>query len=123
MKVLVIDDEDDIRHVAKLALGRVGGMEVVDTGHSVDAVDIAAREAPDAILLDVMMPERDGPSTLAALRADDRTAAIPVVFLTAKVMPSEILRLKALGVAGVLTKPFDPMTLAAALRAALGSGL
>jgi CheY-like chemotaxis protein len=123
MKVLVIDDEDDIRHVAKLALGRVGGMEVVDTGHSVDAVEIAAREAPDAILLDVMMPERDGPSTLAALRADDRTAAIPVVFLTAKVMPSEILRLKALGVAGVLTKPFDPMTLAAALRAALGSGL
>jgi CheY-like chemotaxis protein len=122
MKVLVIDDEDDIRHVAKLALGRVGGMEVVDTGHSVDAVEIAAREAPDAILLDVMMPERDGPSTLAALRADDRTAAIPVVFLTAKVMPSEILRLKALGVAGVLTKPFDPMTLAAALRAALGSG-
>ena len=122
MKVLVIDDEDDIRHVAKLALGRVGGMEVVDTGHSPDAVEIAAREAPDAILLDVMMPERDGPSTLAALRADDRTAAIPVVFLTAKVMPSEILRLKALGVAGVLTKPFDPMTLAAALRAALGSG-
>ncbi len=121
MKVLVIDDEDDIRHVARLALGRVGGMEVADTGRSEEAVDVALREKPDVILLDVMMPRRDGPATLAALRADERTAAIPVVFLTAKVMPSEIQRLQSLGVAGVLTKPFDPMTLAAALRATLGS--
>jgi CheY-like chemotaxis protein len=121
VKVLVIDDEDDIRHVARLALGRVGGMEVADTGRSEEAVDVALREKPDVILLDVMMPRRDGPATLAALRADERTAAIPVVFLTAKVMPSEIQRLQSLGVAGVLTKPFDPMTLAAALRATLGS--
>lgn len=120
MKVLVIDDEDDIRKVARLALSRVGGMEVADTGRSEDAVDIAAREKPDAILLDVMMPGCDGPATLAALRADARTVAIPVVFLTAKAMPDEIQRLKTLGAAGVLTKPFDPMTLAAALRATLG---
>jgi CheY-like chemotaxis protein len=119
MKVLVVDDEDDIRHVARLALGRVGGMEVVDTGRSEDAVDLAARESPDVILLDVMMPGRDGPATLAALRADARTTAIPVVFLTAKAMPDEIERLRALGAAGVLTKPFDPMTLAASLRASL----
>jgi CheY-like chemotaxis protein len=122
MKVLVIDDEDDIRHVARLALGRAGGMEVVDTARSEDAVNLAARERPDVILLDVMMPGRDGPATLAALRADERTAAVPVVFLTAKAMPSEIQRLKTLGAAGVLTKPFDPMTLAAALRATLGTG-
>jgi two-component system, OmpR family, response regulator len=121
MKVLVIDDEDDIRHVARLALGRVGGMDVADTARSEDAVDLAARERPDVILLDVMMPGRDGPATLAALRADERTAAIPVVFLTAKAMPSEVQRLKTLGAAGVLTKPFDPMTLAAALRATLRS--
>ena len=121
MKVLVIDDEDDIRRVARLALERVGGMEVADTGRSEDAVAIALQEKPDAVLLDVMMPLRDGPATLAALRADPRTAAIPVVFLTAKVMPSEIQRLRSLGAAGVLTKPFDPMTLAASLRAVLGS--
>jgi CheY-like chemotaxis protein len=121
MKVLIVDDEDDIRQVARLALSRVGGMDVVDTGRSEDAVGIAAREKPDAILLDVMMPGRDGPATLAALRADGRTAAIPVVFLTAKAMPAEIQRLQALGAAGVLTKPFDPMTLAAAFRAALGT--
>lgn len=121
MKVLVIDDEDDIRRVARIALGRVGGMEVVDTGRSEEATDLAARETPDAILLDVMMPGLDGPGTLAALRADARTAAIPVVFLTAKAMPVEIQRLRALGAAGVLTKPFDPMTLAAALRGILGT--
>lgn len=121
MKVLVVDDESDIRQVARLALGRVGGMEVVDTGRSEEAVDLAAREKPDAILLDVMMPALDGPATLGALRADERTAAIPVVFLTAKAMPAEIQRLRALGAVGVLTKPFDPMTLAAALRAILGS--
>ncbi len=119
--MLVIDDEDDIRQVARLALGRVGGMAVADTGRSEEAVDIALREKPDVILLDVMMPLRDGPATLAALRADERTAEIPVVFLTAKVMPSEIQRLRTLGAVGVLTKPFDPMTLAASLRAALGS--
>ncbi len=121
MKVLVIDDEDDIRQISRLALARVGGMDVVDTGASVEAVEMAVRERPDAILLDVMMPGRDGPATLAALRADPRTAAIPIVFLTAKVMPAEILRLKELGAAGVLTKPFDPMTLAASLRAVLSA--
>jgi CheY-like chemotaxis protein len=121
MKVLVVDDEDDIRRVARLALARVGGMDVVDTGRSEEAVETAAREKPDAILLDVMMPGLDGPGTLAALRADARTSAIPVVFLTAKAMPAEIQRLRALGAAGVLTKPFDPMTLAAALRGVLGT--
>lgn len=122
MKVLVIDDEDDIRQVARLALARVGGMEVADTSRSEEAVEIAVRERPDVVLLDVMMPGRDGPATLAALRADERTAALPVVFLTAKAMPAEIQRLKSLGATGVLTKPFDPMTLAAALRATLGAG-
>jgi CheY-like chemotaxis protein len=121
MKVLVVDDEADIRQVARLALGRVGGMQVVDTGRSDEAVDLAAREKPDAILLDVMMPGLDGPGALGALRADARTEAIPVVFLTAKAMPAEIQRLRALGAVGVLTKPFDPMTLAAALRAILGT--
>ena len=82
---------------------------------------LAIAEAPDAILLDVMMPGRDGPGTLALLKADPRTARIPVIFLTAKAMTAEIERLRALGAAGVLTKPFDPMTLAASVRAILGA--
>ena len=72
---------------------------------------MAARERPDAILLDVMLPGLDGPSTLERLRALDGCSAIPVIFLTAKAQQAEVRRLKDLGPAGVLTKPFDPMTL------------
>ena len=120
MKVLVIDDEEDIRRIAHLALARVGKMEVVDAGSGPEGVRKAQEERPDAILLDVMMPGLDGPSTLAALRANPATAAIPVVFLTAKAMTAELERLRGLCPAGVLTKPFDPMTLASDLRAVLG---
>ena len=121
MKVLIIDDEDDIRRISKLALGRVGGMDVVDASGGDAGMALAVAEAPDAILLDVMMPGRDGPATLALLKADPRTAHIPVIFLTAKAMAAEIERLRALGAAGVLTKPFDPMSLAASVRAILGA--
>ncbi len=121
MKILIIDDEDDIRAIARLALGRVGGMDVRDASGGRDGFQKALEEAPDAILLDVMMPETDGPATLGLLKADPRTAGIPVIFLTAKAMASELERLRALGAAGVLTKPFDPMTLAAGVRAILGA--
>jgi len=121
VKVLLIDDEDDIRRIARLGLARVGGMQVVDAGSGLEGVRKAEQERPDVILLDVMMPGLDGPSTLAALRANPATARIPVLFLTAKAMSAEIERLKDLGVTGVLIKPFDPMTLAAQVRAALGA--
>lgn len=120
MRVLIIDDEADIRRVACLSLARIGGMDVSDAANGLEGTEKAAAERPDAILLDVMMPGLDGPATLHALRADPRTAGIPVVFLTAKAMPDEVARLLALGVRGVLNKPFDPMTLPAQLRAALG---
>jgi two-component system, OmpR family, response regulator len=119
VKVLIVDDEPDIRRIARLSLVRLGGMEVVEAANGDEALAAAAAEKPDAVLLDVMMPGRDGPSTLAALRADAATASIPVVFLTAKVMAEEVERLRAIGAAGVLTKPFDPLTLAADLRSAL----
>jgi CheY-like chemotaxis protein len=119
VKVLIVDDEPDIRRIARLSLVRLGGMEVVEAANGDEALSAAGIERPDAILLDVMMPGRDGPSTLAALRADAATAAIPVVFLTAKAMVAEVERLRSLGAIGVLTKPFDPMTLAADLRSAL----
>ena len=120
MKILIIDDEDDIRAISRLALGRVGGMDVVDAASGKTGVARAIAEAPAAILLDVMMPDMDGPETFGVLKAEPRTAHIPVIFLTAKAMASEVERLRSLGAAGVLTKPFDPMSLAANVRAILG---
>ena len=120
MKVLIIDDEDDIRRIARLSLVRVGGLDVIDARDGPTGVALAESDQPDVVLLDVMMPGLDGPATLAALRASEKTASIPVVFLTAKAMPDEIARLYGLGVRGVLQKPFDPMTLPAQLKAALG---
>jgi CheY-like chemotaxis protein len=119
MKILIIDDEADIRRIAHLALGRVGAMEVFEATCGAEGLRKAQDAQPDAILLDVMMPGLDGPSTLAALRSNPVTAAIPVIFLTAKAMLSELDGLRDLGVAGVLTKPFDPMALAGQVRAAL----
>jgi CheY-like chemotaxis protein len=119
MRILIIDDEADIRRIAHLALGRVGAMDVTEAQSGLEGLRKAEDTHPDAILLDVMMPGLDGPSTLAALRSNPATAHIPVIFLTAKAMVSELTRLRGLGAAGVLTKPFDPMTLAVQVRAAL----
>jgi CheY-like chemotaxis protein len=120
VKVLIVDDEADIRRIARLSLARLGGMEVVEAATGDEALREAHAQRPDAILLDVIMPGRDGPGTLAALRADAATADIPVVFLTARADEAEeAARLRALGAAGVLAKPFDPARLPAELRAAL----
>jgi CheY-like chemotaxis protein len=119
VKILIIDDEDDIRKIARLSLARVGGMEVVDASNGPDGVRKAEAERPDAILLDVMMPGMDGPATLAMLRAGEATCKIPILFLTAKAMTTEIERLRALGAVAVLTKPFDPMLLPKQVRQAL----
>ena len=88
MNVLIIDDEDDVRQVVRLSLGRVGGMNVVDAGSGAEGVRLATETSPDFILLDLMMPEMDGVETLSRLREDARTATIPVIFLTAKALPS-----------------------------------
>ncbi len=121
MKVLLIDDDADIRLIARLSLSRVGGMEVVEAASGDEGVRKAQDEKPDVILLDVMMPAMDGSATLAALRSQPATATTPVIFLTAKALRAEIDRLRALGAAGVLIKPFDPRTLAADVRALLAS--
>ena len=119
MKALVIDDEEDVRYVAQLSLGRVGGMTVLEASSGEEGVARARAEHPDFVLLDMMMPGMDGAATFRALRADVDTAGIPVVFLTAKAMASEVQRLKDLGARGVILKPFDPMTLADEIRAIL----
>jgi len=119
-RVLVIDDEDDIREVAQLALEAVAGWEVFGASSGAEGLRIAAERVPDAILLDVMMPEMDGPSTFRALRAQPATAEIPVILLTAKVQASDRTRFQDLGVSGVLTKPFDPMELSRQIEEVLG---
>ncbi|CAA9321795.1 MAG: Two-component transcriptional response regulator, LuxR family [uncultured Gemmatimonadetes bacterium] len=119
-RVLVIDDEDDIREVAQLSLEAVAGWEVYGASSGAEGLRIAAERVPDAILLDVMMPEMDGPSTFRALQAQASTAGIPVILLTAKVQASDRSRFEGLGVHGVLTKPFDPMELSRQVSDVLG---
>src|ERR1700675_2661722 len=100
MKVLIIDDDADIRSIARLSLSRLGGMEVVEADSGAEGVRKAQDEKPDVILLDMMMPPMDGSAALAALRSQPATETTPVIFLTAKAMSAEIERLRALGAAG-----------------------
>jgi CheY-like chemotaxis protein len=120
MKVLIIDDEEDTRSIAAMSLNILGGLDVVEAENGKVGVEKAAAEQPDCILLDCMMPVMDGESTLAELLTNEHTKGIPVIFLTAKAMTSEIERLKRLGAIGVLTKPFDPTALAGQVKALLG---
>jgi CheY-like chemotaxis protein len=119
-RILVVDDEDDIREVAQMSLEMVGGFEVTTAASAAEGIAIAAAERPDAILLDVMMPDMDGPTAFERLRADDRTLEIPVILLTAKVQAADRRRFADLGVTAVIAKPFDPMRLAAEVASVLG---
>jgi two-component system cell cycle response regulator len=120
-RILVVDDiEANVRLLEAKLSAEYYQVSVAYDGPT--ALALAAAELPDVILLDVMMPGQDGPATLAVLRANPATAAIPVVFLTAKAMPDELQRLMRLGVRGVLNKPFDPMTLPAQLQLVLAGG-
>lgn len=119
-KILIIDDEDDIREVAALSLESVAGWEVIKASSGAQGLARAAEYQPDAILLDVMMPGMDGPSTFRELRKNEATAKIPVLLLTAKVQGTDQRRFADLGVEAVLFKPFDPMTLSAQISTALG---
>jgi len=115
-KVLLVDDEDDIRTIGQLSLSRVGGWQTVLAASGAEAVTKAAAEQPDLILLDVMMPGMDGPTTLGQLRAQAATARTPVIFMTAKIQKQEVARYLELGAVGVIGKPFDPMTLPAEIK-------
>ena len=111
-RIMYVEDEPDIQSVAKLALEMLGGYEVLLCGNGAEALDQVGGFAPSLILLDVMMPDMDGPTTLEHLREDPNTAQIPVIFLTAKAQASDIKRYQALGALDVIAKPFDPMMLA-----------
>src|SRR5215212_1513799 len=114
-RILMIEDEPDIQAVARLALEALGGFQVCVCGTGREGVHAAAAFDPSLILLDVMMPGMDGPSTLRALRILPHTVATPVVFMTAKVQPQEVAEYRAMGVLDVIAKPFDPMLLAETL--------
>ena len=119
-RLLLVDDEDDIRRIAALTLERLGGWDVTPAGGADDALAAAHGGGFDAVLLDVMMPDVDGPALLERLRPVIGPA-VPVVFLTAKVQAADVERLRGLGAAGVIAKPFDPMTLSGELAAILGT--
>jgi len=116
-KILYVEDEPDIAYIARLALETIGGFEVMVCESGGRAVREAPGYGPDLIMLDVMMPEMDGPATLKELRKNPLLAMTPVVFMTAKVQPAEISIYKELGAIDVIPKPFDPMTLAERVRA------
>jgi len=115
-RVLYVEDELDIQTVARLALEALGGFTVEICGSGNDALQRAPAFQPQLILLDVMMPGMDGPTTLGKLRVLPQFAATPVIFMTAKVQPSEVAGYKALGAVDVIPKPFDPMTLSSQVQ-------
>ena len=119
-RILVVDDEDDIREVAKVSLEMVGGLEVVTACSGSEAIEKARTEQPDAILLDVMMPDMDGPTTFKKIQADAAIQHIPVILLTAKVQADDHRKFAELGVSGVIAKPFDPLSLSAQVAKVLG---
>lgn len=120
-RILFVEDEPDIREIVRLTLELVGGFEVQACATGNEALQRLQNFIPDFILLDVMMPDMDGPATLVALRALPGMQTLPVAFVTAKAQPAEIAQLRALGATGVIAKPFDPITLPEQVRALWGA--
>ena len=116
-RILFCDDDPDIRAIIELALGLSADLEVQGCDSARELLAAAAAWTPDLVLLDVTMPEIDGPTAFAMLRANPCTQSIPVVFMTARTQTYERERFIALGATGVIAKPFDPMTLASRVTA------
>lgn len=115
--ILYVEDDPDIQTVAQIALEMVGGFQLTICSSGRVAIQEAGNLKPDLLLLDVMMPEMDGPSTLEGLRKVANTATTPAIFMTAKVQTSEVEYYKSLGALGIIAKPFDPMSLATQVQA------
>ena len=116
LRVLHVDDEADIREIVEIALGLDPSLSLHGCASGAEALKAAVDWHPNLILLDVMMPGMDGPTTLAHLRENTETANIPVVFMTARAQTRELNYFRSLGATGVITKPFDPVTLSASVR-------
>jgi len=116
IRILHVDDEPDIREVVQVSLGLDPDFSVRSCASGRDALAVTADWSPDLVLLDVMMPDMDGPTTLARLRERPATVEVPIVFMTARAQASDIEDFMSLGAAGVIAKPFDPMTLPSRAR-------
>jgi len=121
-RVLLVDDDRNIRRIAQIALAEVGHLQVTLASSGQEALNLVQHEQPDLVLLDVMMPEMDGFATLIKLQKDPKTSAIPVIFMTASVTDDEQQQYRTLGVRGVIVKPFDPMTLTEQIKQILDAG-
>jgi two-component system, OmpR family, response regulator len=119
MKVLLIDDEEDIRKIGRLSLEAVGKFETTVAASAAEGIALAKASLPDLILMDMTMPGMDGLAALAELQATPGLERVPVLFLTAKVQHEEIEHYVSVGAVGVIQKPFDPMTLPAEIRTIL----
>lgn len=115
-RIMLVEDEEDIRAVAELALEAVGGFTLKTCASGQIALDQLAEFRPQLVLLDVMMPVMDGPSTLRAIRQSGEFANVPAIFMTAKVQPDEVNQYLSEGAVAVIPKPFDPMTLSDRIR-------
>ena len=115
-RILYVEDEPDIQAVAQIALESVGGFTMKICHNGQQALAEAEAFKPDLLLLDVMMPDMDGPTTLAELHKQPALANVPAIFMTAKVQPQEVAQLRTMGAVDVITKPFDPMTLSDQIR-------
>ena len=111
LKILLIEDDPDISAVARFSLESLGGFEVWVSSSGSEGVERYGEVNPDVVLLDVMMPCMDGQETLRKLREAHPAGLAPVIFMTAKSLPEELSELTKLGVAGIIRKPFDPLTL------------
>ncbi|WP_298626200.1 response regulator [uncultured Legionella sp.] len=114
--ILYAEDEADIRAIAQIALEDIGSFSVRFCVNGREALEALRDYSPDLILLDVMMPEMDGPTALNELRKIEACAKIPAMFMTAKIQANEVAEYKALGAIDVIAKPFDPMTLAETIK-------
>jgi len=121
-RILYVDDENDLREVAQMSLELDPELEVCACSSGAKALAELPGWRPDLVLLDVMMPEMDGPSTLQRIRDMPEGRDLPIVFITARAGDNDAAKLMALGAAGVITKPFDPMLLAAQVRSYLPGG-
>jgi CheY-like chemotaxis protein len=119
-EVLVVDDDDSVREITQLTLESVAGWHVRSASSGARALELLRERPPEAVLLDVMMPGMDGPATFRAMQEDPALQGVPVVFLTAKMQVGGAQPWDGLEVAGVIPKPFDPMSLAAQVSALVG---
>jgi two-component system alkaline phosphatase synthesis response regulator PhoP len=119
-RILIIDDDPDIREATQLCLEIAKGWEILTAASSQEGLEKAALEQPDAVLLDVMMPDMDGIATFERMRADPVTQHIPVILLTAKAQPVDYRQYVQMNVSAIITKPYDPLTLADQIAEILG---